>query len=69
MFHVLDHNDIVYSGDLSQSTQYILEHYGTRFDEAIRTGIKILYSDPSHSLNEARQALRGDPKPAGFKNT
>lgn len=59
MYHVLDHDDIVYSGEFSESTEYVLEHYGMRFDDAIRSGIMILYTDPMHSLNEARQAALG----------
>ncbi|MBI5900638.1 MAG: hypothetical protein HZB40_15575 [Rhodocyclales bacterium] len=54
MFHVLDHTDLVYSGDLSQATQYVLEHSGKRLDEAIRSGIRILYSDALHSLQLGR---------------
>jgi hypothetical protein len=50
MFHVLDHTELVYSGDLSQATRYILEHSGKRLDEAIRSGIRILYSDALHAL-------------------
>jgi len=50
MFHVIDHSDLVYSGDLSQATRYVLEHSGKRLDEAIRSGIRILYSDAMHSL-------------------
>jgi hypothetical protein len=57
MFHVLDHTDLVYSGDLSQATQYILEHSGKRLDEAIRSGIRILYSDALHSLKLGRCAV------------
>ena len=56
MFHVLDHAELVYSGELSRATQYIIEHYGNKLDEAIRSGIKIAYADPLHSLNVARQA-------------
>lgn len=54
MFHVLDHTNLVYSGDLSQATQYILERSGKRLDEAIRSGIRILYSDAMHSLKLGR---------------
>ncbi len=54
MFHVLDHTDLVYSGDLSQATKYVLEHSGKRLDEAIRSGIRILYSDALHSLQLGR---------------
>lgn len=50
MFHVLDHTDLVYSGDLSQATQYILEHSGKRLDEAIRSGVRLLYSDTLHGI-------------------
>jgi hypothetical protein len=46
MFHVLDHADVVCTGDLSQVTRYVIEHYGKRLDDAVRSGIKILYSDP-----------------------
>lgn len=55
MFHVLDHADLVYSGDLSQSTQYVIEHYDKNLDEAIRSGIKILYTDSLHGLSEVQQ--------------
>lgn len=54
MFHVLDHEVVVYSGELSQSTQYVIDHYGKRFDDAIRSGILILYSDPAHCLDSVR---------------
>jgi len=59
MFHVLDHADVVYSGNLSQSTQFVIEHYGQKLDEAILSGIRILYTDPLHSLIEARQTMFG----------
>lgn len=54
MFHVLDHTDLVYSGDLSQATQYVLERSGKRLDEAIRSGIRILYSDAQHRMKLGR---------------
>lgn len=63
MFHVLDHADVVYTGDLSQTTQYIIDHYGRKLDDAIRAGIRILYTDPLHGLSEAREALLGDRAP------
>lgn len=47
MFQVLDHAAVVYTGELSQTTQYIIEHYGKKLDEAIRSGIKIAYTDIS----------------------
>ena len=53
MFHVLDHADVVYTGELSQTTQYVIEHYGQKLDDAIRSGIKIVYADPFRSLNQA----------------
>lgn len=58
MFHVLDHADVVYTGDLSQSTQYVIERYGKKLDEAVRAGISILYSDARHSLQQAREMVR-----------
>ncbi|MFA7279435.1 MAG: hypothetical protein WC100_05025 [Sterolibacterium sp.] len=57
MFHVLDHSEVVYIGDLSHSTQYVIEHYGEKIDAAIRSGIRILYTDSLHSLNDIRQYL------------
>jgi hypothetical protein len=53
MFHVLDHADVVYTGYFSDSTQYVIEHYGARLDEAIRSGIRILYSDALYSLTQS----------------
>ena len=54
MFHVLDHADIVFSGNLSDATRYVIEHSsGKRLDEAIGSGVCILYSDAMHSLSEA----------------
>lgn len=57
MFHVLDHAYVAFSGDLSQATQYVIEHSGKRLDEAIGSGIRILYTDELHRLNEALQAV------------
>ncbi len=45
MFQVLDHAHVVFTGGLSQATQYIIEHYGF-VDEAIRTGIRITLAYP-----------------------
>ncbi len=59
MFHVLDHADLVYSGDLSQATQYILERSGKRLDEAIRSGIRILYSDAQQGVKLGRRLAAG----------
>ena len=46
MFQVLDHAAVVYTGELSQTTQYIIERYGKKLDDAIKSGIKIVYTDP-----------------------
>ncbi len=61
MFHVLDHSDVVYTGNLSQSTQYVIEHYDKRLDDAVQAGIRILYTDMLHSLNHAKEAVLGSP--------
>ena len=61
MFQVLDHAAVVYTGELSQTTQYIIEHYGKKLDEAIRSGIKIAYTDiPSaaESTGQARNIIQ-----------
>ena len=60
MFHVLDHAGVVYTGELSQATQYIIEHYGKKLDEAIRSGIKITYTDPLRRFNEETQTIPGN---------
>lgn len=59
MFHVVDHAQVVYSGELSQATQYVIEHYGKKLDEAIRSGIKILHTDSPHDLDAVRNSLLG----------
>ena len=56
MFSVLDHADVVYTGELSQTTHYVIEHYGKKLDDAIRSGIKIVYADPFRGSNEAGKA-------------
>jgi hypothetical protein len=56
MFQVLDHAAVVYTGELSQTTQYIIDHYGKNIDEAIRSGIKITYADVIR--NEGEQDVR-----------
>lgn len=58
MFQVLDHADVVYTGELSQTTQYVIEHYETQLDETIRSGIKITYTESPFGLNEAGQSIR-----------
>ncbi len=57
MFQVLDHAAVVYTGELSQTTQYIIEHYGQKLDEAIRSGIKIAYTDVSREPQSPRKEL------------
>lgn len=61
MFHVLDNSGVVYTGNLSESTQYVIDHYGQRLDEAVRSGIKILYTDMLHSLTHAKEIVCGHP--------
>ena len=57
MFHVIDHADVVYTGELSQTTQYVIEHYGNELDEAIRSGIRISYADPHLRLYEVGESV------------
>lgn len=59
MFHVLDHADVVYTGELSQTTQYVLEHYGTKLDDAIRSGIRIAYADSRSSSHKVGETIPG----------
>ena len=60
MFHVLeldhDHPNVVFSGQLSQATGYVMERYGKPLDEAIRSGIRILYTDALHGPAAVLQA-------------
>ena len=56
MFQVLDHAAVVYTGELSQTTRYIIEHYGKKLDEAIRSGIKIAYTEISPVSESPRKA-------------
>jgi hypothetical protein len=63
MFHVLDHADVVYTGDFSQSTQYVIEHFGKKLDEVVRSGIRILHTDMLHSLSHAKEAVLGNDTP------
>jgi hypothetical protein len=67
MFQVLDHAAVVYTGELSQTTQYILEHYGKKLDEAIRSGIKIAYIESIQGLNEAGQSVLAQAIPDFWK--
>lgn len=59
MFHVLDHADVVFAGELSQTTQYVIDHYGNTLDGAIRSGIRIAYADPQCRLSEVGEACSG----------
>lgn len=71
MFHVLeldhDHANIVFSGQLSQATGYVMEHYGRQLDEAIQSGIRILYTDALSGLDEVLQTVR-DSRAAKFRH-
>ena len=67
MFHVLDHADVVYTGELSHATRYGIEHYGGKLDEAIRSGIKIASPDSLHRLNQAAQTRFGSSIPDFWK--
>ena len=67
MFHVLDHADVVYTGELSQATLYVVEHYGVKLDEAMRSGIKIACTDSLNCLNEAARTRFGSGIPDFWK--
>jgi len=67
MFQVLDHANVVYTGELSQTTQYVLEHYGSSLDEAIRSGIRIMYADPLRHLNQVGEAALGSTVPTFWR--
>ena len=59
MFHVLDHADVVYTGELSQTTQYVIEHYSNTLDGAIRPDIRIEYADPHLQWSEVTETSHG----------
>jgi hypothetical protein len=59
MFHVLDHAAVVFAGELSQTTQYVIDHYGNTLDEAIRSGVRIAYADPQLCLHDVGEAGSG----------
>lgn len=63
MFLVLDHNAVVYTGELSQTTQYVIEHYGSKLDAAIRSGIRIAYADALSLMNEFGETFLGAANP------
>jgi hypothetical protein len=62
MFQVLDHAAVVFSGELSQTTQYILDHYGKKLDEAIRSGIKIAYAEVIRNGDSQEAPPRTSPE-------
>ena len=45
----------------------VIEHYGIKLDEAIRSGIKIAYTDSLHSKNQAAQTTFGSSVPDFWK--
>ena len=57
MFHVLDHGDVVFTGELSQTTQYVIDRYGNSLDGAIRSGVRISYADPHFGFNEVGETV------------
>lgn len=59
MFHVVDHACVVYTGELSQSTQYVIDRYGKNLDDAIRSGIRILDTHSLRDLDEGRKTVLG----------
>jgi hypothetical protein len=63
MFFVIDHAAVVYSGELSQTTQYVIEHYGKKLDEAIRSGVRIAYADARSLWNEFGGTVLGTVEP------
>lgn len=67
MFQVLDHATVVYIGELSQTTQYVIERYGKKLDEAIRSGIRIAYVDPHLLLDAAGEPILASPVPDFWK--
>jgi len=63
MFHVLDDAEVVYTGELSQTTQYVMDHHGDTLDGAIRSGIRISCADPRLRLNEAGESIHDSAAP------
>lgn len=58
MFNVVNNAIVVYTGELSQATQYIIEHFGTDLDDAIRLGIRITYTQQYGALPS--EAITGE---------
>ncbi len=67
MFHVLDHAAVVYTGELSEATQYIIERYGIKLEDASRSGIRLARTEPPNRMNEATQTLYGFNVPDFWK--
>lgn len=63
MFQVLNHREVVFSGELSQTTQYVIEHFGGNLDKAIRSGITIVYGGPPKEVAEAMISVAGSRIP------
>ena len=59
MFQVLDHGEVVFTGGLSQTTQYVIDHYGNTLDGAIRSGVRISYVDPHFGSHEVGETIPG----------
>jgi hypothetical protein len=59
MFHVLDDADVVFTGELSQVTRYVIDHYDRNLDQAIRAGIKITYTDSRLNSDADNKLLIG----------
>lgn len=59
MFHVPDHADVVHTRKLSQTTRYVIEHYGNTLDGAIRSDIRIACAEPHLQWGEAAETSRG----------
>jgi len=62
MFNVVNNTVVVYTGELSQATQYIIERFGTNLDDAIRLGIRMTYTQqygamPSEAITGAMDKL------------
>jgi len=58
MFNVVNNTIVVYTGELSQATQYIIEQFGTDLDDAIRLGIRITYTQQSGAMPS--EAIAGE---------
>ena len=59
MFHVPDHADVAYTGELSQTTQYVVDRDRNKLAGAIRSGIRIACSEPHLQWKEIAAASNG----------